>query len=117
MCPFLVGIRDVILVYTKITTMDNLQVIAEPTRRTILEMIWSEELSAGEIAAKFDTTFGAISQHLGKLRAGDLVEVRREGTRRYYRANQNRLEPFRPLLEAMWNSRLDELVAALEEKR
>lgn len=97
--------------------MDNLQVIAEPTRRTILEMIWTEELSAGEIAASFDTTFGAISQHLGKLRAGGLVDVRRQGTHRFYKANQNRLEPFRPLLEAMWSTRLDELAAAIEKKR
>ncbi|MGI9609230.1 MAG: ArsR/SmtB family transcription factor [Acidimicrobiia bacterium] len=97
--------------------MDTLQVIAEPTRRSILELVWRDERTAGEIAGHFDVTFGAVSQHLGKLRSGGLVDVRAEGTRRYYRANRVRLEPFRAMLEAMWASKLDQLAAAVEDHR
>lgn len=96
--------------------MDTLQVIAEPTRRSILQLVWENELAASEIAEHFDSTFGAVSQHLGKLRANGLVEVRRDGTRRFYRANRARLEPFRAMLEAMWMSKLDQLAAAVEDR-
>lgn len=94
--------------------MDALQLIAEPTRRAILQMVWREELTAGKIADRFDVTFGAVSQHLAKLRAAELVIVRRDGTRRLYQANHERLEPFRAMLEAMWISKLDQLAAAVE---
>ena len=96
--------------------MDTLQVIAEPTRRSILRLVWDEEMTAGAIAGQFDTTFGAVSQHLAKLRADGLVDVRRDGQRRYYRANRVRLEPFRAMLEAMWMSKLDQLAAAVEDR-
>lgn len=95
--------------------MDTLQLIAEPTRREILQMVWLDELTAGTIADRFDVTFGAVSQHLAKLREAGLVEVRPEGTSRFYRANHDRLAPFRAMLEAMWTSRLDQLAAAVEE--
>lgn len=71
-------------------------------------------MSAGEIAGHFDITFGAVSQHLAKLRAGGLIEVRPDGTKRFYRANHDRLEPFRAMLEAMWTAKLDQLAAAVE---
>ena len=94
--------------------MDTLQLLAEPTRREILQLVWTEELTAGAIADRFDVTFGAVSQHLAKLRDAGLVVVRPEGTRRIYRANHERLEPFRAVLEAMWISKLDQLAAAVE---
>lgn len=97
--------------------MDTLQVITEPTRRAILQLLWSGEHSAGEIAERFDTTFSAVSQHLRKLREAGLVEVRKDGARRLYRVDRERLEPFRAMLEAMWTARLDQLAAAIEDDR
>ena len=94
--------------------MDALQVIAEPRRREILAMIWDRELPAGEIAAGFDVTFGAVSQHLSVLRRAGLVTVRKDGNRRLYRADRDRLGPFRELLEAMWSTSLEHLAAAVE---
>ena len=88
--------------------------IAEPRRRQILALIWDDELPAGEIAARFDVTFGAISQHLGVLRDAGLVTVRGDGNRRFYRADTDRLEPFREALESMWADSLDRLAAAVE---
>lgn len=94
--------------------MDSLQIVAEPTRRRILELVWDEELAAGDIAAQFDTTFGAVSQHLGVLRREGLVSVRREGNRRLYRADRDALGPLRGILESMWAATLDDLAAAAE---
>lgn len=95
--------------------MDAMRVIAEPRRREILRLVWDAERPASEIAEHFDVTFGAISQHLGVLREAGLVVVRKDGTRRFYRANREALRPFAAVLKQMWSAQLDEL-AALAEK-
>lgn len=97
-------------------TMDGLQIIAEPRRRRILGLVWDEELAAGEIAGRFDVTFGAVSQHLAVLRDSGFVDVRIDGNRRLYRANKDALGPLRVVLESMWTDALDELAAAIEEE-
>lgn len=88
--------------------------IAEPRRREILRLIWDQELAAGEIAGHFNVTFGAVSQHLGVLRRASLVDVRRDGNRRLYRANQDALAPYRQLLETMWSNLLETLKTTAE---
>lgn len=97
--------------------MDGLQVIAEPRRRAILQLVWRRELAAGDIAAHFDVSFPAVSQHLGVLRDAGFVTVRRDGRARFYRADRKALGPLRPLLEKMWNEKLDRLVSLIEEER
>ncbi|MGH8958778.1 MAG: ArsR/SmtB family transcription factor [Acidimicrobiia bacterium] len=94
--------------------MDSLQVIAEPRRREILSLVWDQEMSAGEIADRFEVTFGAVSQHLAVLREAGFVNVRADGNKRWYRADKDRLGPFREVLENMWARALDRLVAAVE---
>jgi DNA-binding transcriptional ArsR family regulator len=98
--------------------MDAVKVIAEPRRREILRLVWDGERSAGDIAATFDVTFGAVSQHLKVLRDADLVTVRRDGTRRFYRANREALSPYAPMLERLWSDQLDRLadLAEAEER-
>jgi DNA-binding transcriptional ArsR family regulator len=59
-----------------------LKAIVEPRRREILRLVTADERSAGDIAAHFDVTRSAISQHLKVLREADLVTERRDGTRR-----------------------------------
>lgn len=95
--------------------MDALQVIAEPRRRDILGLVWDSELAAGRIAAHFDVTFGAVSQHLAVLREAGFVDVRKDGNRRLYRANQEALGPLRPMLELMWADTLDHLAVTIEK--
>ena len=94
--------------------MDPLQLVTEPRRREILRLVWRKERSAGDIAGQFDLTFGAVSQHLAKLRAAGYVTVRREGNHRYYQADHDRLGPLAPMLEAMWSTLLDDLAIAAE---
>lgn len=97
--------------------MDGIQVIAEPRRRRILELVWDEEMSAGEIASAFPVTFGAISQHLGVLRKSGFVDVRAVGNQRFYRANKEALGPLRPVLEAMWAETLEDLAKTIESEQ
>jgi len=97
--------------------MDALQVIAEPRRRRILGLVWDDEMAAGEIADQFDITFGAVSQHLAVLRESGFVQVRTEGNRRLYRANQSALGPFRSVLESMWADTLEDLAEVVEREQ
>jgi DNA-binding transcriptional ArsR family regulator len=95
-------------------SMDMIQVIGEPRRREILRLVWKRELSSGEIASRFDVTFGAVSQHLAVLREAGAVRVRAAGNQRFYRADRARLGPLAAALEAMWSDTLDQLADAIE---
>src|SRR4051795_1050010 len=94
--------------------VDALQIVSEPRRREILRLVWDSELSAGEIAGRFDVTFGAVSQHLAVLRDAGFVRTRRAGNFRYYRADRQRLGPLGQALEAMWADVLDRLADSVE---
>lgn len=94
--------------------MDTLQLVAEPRRRAILAMIWDDELAAGDIASRFDITFGAVSQHLRKLAESGLVSVRSDGNRRLYKAQPEAAGSLQAVLEEMWSQSLDSLAAAVE---
>ena len=64
--------------------VDVLKLLADPTRLAILAMLDGVELPVGEIAQTLDRPAPAISQHLAKLRSGNLVTTRREGTSIFY---------------------------------
>ncbi len=91
-----------------------LRAIAEPRRRQIIRLIWSRELSAGEIASHFDVTRPAVSQHLAVLKQANLVVERRERTRRLYRARHERLAELVAFLEGFWDESLAALKQAVE---
>ena len=97
-----------------------LKALAEPRRRAILRLVWSQELPATEIADRFrDVTRPAISQHLAVLKEAELVTERREGTRRIYRANTETMSELRAFLDDYWTSGLERLrdVAEAAEDR
>lgn len=73
-------------------------------------------MSAGRIADEFDVTFAAVSQHLRVLREAGLVEVRRAGRHRFYRARPEALGPLAQMLTAEWSGRLQELKRLAEEE-
>jgi DNA-binding transcriptional ArsR family regulator len=93
--------------------------ISPRRRREILLLIRDGEMGAGEIAQRFDVSRPAISQHLGVLREAGLVEERREGTRRLYRARPEGLVGLRDFLDRFWTDRLERLrlAAELEQQR
>jgi DNA-binding transcriptional ArsR family regulator len=96
-----------------------LKAIAAPRRRQILSLVRDGELAAGEIAAHFDVTRPAVSQHLNVLKEAGLVSERRDGTKRLYRARPEGLVELRAFLEEFWDVRLETLKreAEREERR
>jgi DNA-binding transcriptional ArsR family regulator len=86
-----------------------LRALAEPRRRRILQLVWEQELSAGEIASQFEVTRPAISQHLAVLKEAGLVDERRNGTRRLYRARPQGLVELKVYIDGFWGERLGAL--------
>ena len=82
-------------------------------------MVWSAEMPASHIAARFDDiTRSAVSQHLGVLREAELVLERRDGTRRLYKANHAEMARLRGFLDGYWTEslqRLRDLAEAAEQ--
>jgi DNA-binding transcriptional ArsR family regulator len=91
--------------------MDNqlLRAIASPRRSAILGLVWDRERSAGDIAAQFDVSWPAISQNLSVLQRAGAITVRRDGTRRMYRADRDALAPLSDVIRMMWASDLETL--------
>ena len=79
----------------------TIRALAEPNRREILELVRAGELAASEIAARFDVTRAAISQHMQVLGEAGLVSERRDGTRRLYRARAARLDELKRYLDEL----------------
>jgi DNA-binding transcriptional ArsR family regulator len=82
------------------------QALADDRRRAVLELLGDRELTASEIAAEFDVTRQAVSQHLQTLARAGLVTERRAGTRRYYRVRPEGLGEARAFLDLFWSSHL-----------
>ena len=93
-----------------------LKAIAEPRRREILRLVRYDELSAGEIAAQFEISWPAVSQHLGVLKEAGLVDERRNGTRRLYRARPQGLADLKAFLDEFWGDRLEALKQEAERE-
>ena len=95
-----------------------LKALAAPRRRAILRLVRDDELSAGEIASHFvDVTRPAVSQHLTLLKEAGLVDERRNGTRRLYRARPEGLADLREFLEEFWDARLEALKREAEQEQ
>jgi len=95
--------------------MQPLSAIASPRRQEILRLVWTDEMSAGDIArAMPDVTFGAVSLQLKALQDAELVQARAEGRQRFYRARRDVLGPTAKLLEQMWDDALWKLKLAAE---
>jgi DNA-binding transcriptional ArsR family regulator len=98
-------------------TDEALKAIAEPRRRAILRLVADGELAAGEIAAAFEVTRTAVSQHLTVLKNAGLLTERRDGTRRLYRARPEGLDGLREFLNEMWAASLDAARQIVEAER
>src|SRR5438445_10794667 len=88
---------------------DPLMALASPRRREIVRLVWSDELSAGDIAKASDVSWPAISQNLRVLHAAGLIRQRRVGTGRLYRADRAALNPLEPLLRELWERKIGRL--------
>ena len=101
-------------------TMDSLSALADPTRRQIVEMLSRGERASGDIAARFEISPPAISQHLKVLREAGLVQVRVEAQRRVYAINPDGLDEIETWIHQVrqfWKGRLDALEHELRAAR
>jgi DNA-binding transcriptional ArsR family regulator len=95
------------------------EVLAEPRRRQILDLLRAGETPVGALVAQLALTQPTVSKHLRVLREAGLVEVRVDAQRRLYRV---RPEPLRDLAawlapyQRMWEASLDALERRLDEK-
>jgi DNA-binding transcriptional ArsR family regulator len=96
---------------------DVFQAIADPTRRAILLMVASQSLTAGAIAANFDTARPTVSKHLQILTECELIQPEQNGREIYYHLNPQKIkeladfiEPFRKL----WDDRFNKLEAIMK---
>ena len=97
--------------------MEPLQVIAAPRRLRILELVWDRELSAGQIAAHFDVSWSAVSQHLRVLKTAGFIVERREGTSRLYHADKAALGSLRAAVEDHWRRGLERVKEMAEAEQ
>jgi len=88
--------------------------LAEPRRRDILRLVRDQPRSVNEIAAQFDITQQAVSQHLQVLREAGLVAVRAQGQRRLYVVRPEGLTALREFLAEFWPDSLQRLKRAVE---
>jgi DNA-binding transcriptional ArsR family regulator len=94
------------------------EVLAEPNRRRILDLLRVAERPVGDLVAELHVSQPAVSKHLRVLRDAGVVEVRIDAQRRVYRV---RAEPLRAIdawlapYRALWESRLDALERHLDD--
>src|SRR5688572_16674835 len=97
---------------------DVFQAIADPTRRAILLLVAAQSMTAGAIAANFDTARPTVSKHLQILTECELLKQEQTGREMYYHFNAKKmkevadfLEPFRTL----WDDRFNKLESVMKK--
>lgn len=96
---------------------DVFQAIADPTRRAILLLVATQTMTAGAIAANFDTARPTVSKHLQILTECELLKQEQTGREIYYHINAQQMkevadfiEPFRQ----MWDERFNKLESIMK---
>jgi DNA-binding transcriptional ArsR family regulator len=100
------------------SAMRSLNVLADPTRQRIVEMLAAGALPSGEIARRFDVSAPAISQHLKTLRAAKLVRVRAQAQKRFYELDAegfDELNNWLNRIRSFWTPKLDALEQELRK--
>jgi len=97
---------------------DVFQAIADPTRRAILLLVASQSMTAGAIAANFDTARPTISKHLQILTECELLQQEQSGREMHYHLDPKKfkeiadfIEPFRK----MWDDRFNKLESIMKK--
>jgi DNA-binding transcriptional ArsR family regulator len=96
--------------------MDGWSALADPTRRTILELVALRPRAVQELADQLPVTRSAVSQHLKLLKTAGLVMDRAEGTRRIYQADPAGIIALRAQLDRFWNQALANFKQIAEEE-
>ena len=96
---------------------DVFQAISDPTRRAILLLVASQSMTAGAIAANFDTARPTVSKHLQILAECELLEQEQNGREIYYHLNPEKIKEIADFIEPfreMWEDRFNKLEAVMK---
>lgn len=101
-----------------LTRRDVFQAIADPTRRAILLLVATQSLTAGAIAANFDTARPTVSKHLAILTECELLEQEQNGREIHYHLNPQKMKEIADFLEPfkkLWDDRFNKLEAIMKK--
>lgn len=97
---------------------DVFQAIADPTRRAILVLVAAQSMTAGAIAANFNTARPTVSKHLQILTECKLLEQKQNGREIYYHFNPQKIKEIADFIEPfrkMWEDRFNKLEATMKK--
>lgn len=97
---------------------DVFQAIADPTRRAILLLVATQSLTAGAIAANFDTARPTVSKHLQILTECELLNQEQQGREIYYQLNPRRMKEVADFIEPFrlfWDDRFNKLESIMKK--
>ena len=97
---------------------DVFQAIADPTRRAILLLVASQGMTAGAIAANFNTARPTVSKHLQILTECELLKQEQNGREMYYHLNPEKMKAIADFIEPfrnMWDDRFNKLEAVMKK--
>ena len=95
--------------------VDGWTALADPTRRSIFELVATRPRAVGEIADRLPVSRPAVSQHLKVLKLAHLVLDEAKGTRRIYRVDPSGLQVLRAQLDRFWTQALANFKELVEE--
>ncbi|TAK27052.1 MAG: ArsR family transcriptional regulator [Nitrosarchaeum sp.] len=90
--------------------------LSDDSRRQILLLLKSREMTPSEIAEHFEFSLPAVSTHLRVLREADLITEQRQGKNKFYSINQKQALGLMKFFETMWGYKLDSLKEFVENK-
>jgi DNA-binding transcriptional ArsR family regulator len=97
---------------------DVFQAIADPSRRAILLLVASQSMTAGAIAANFDTARPTVSKHLQILTECELLQQEQNGREMYYHFNPKKMKEIADFIEPfrqMWEGRFSKLESIMKK--
>lgn len=99
---------------------DVFQAIADPTRRAILTLVATQSMTAGAIAANFDTARPTVSKHLAILTECELLAQEQNGREIYYHLNLQKMKEIADFIDPfrkMWDDRFNKLEAIMKQHK
>ncbi|MET0242576.1 MAG: metalloregulator ArsR/SmtB family transcription factor [Flavitalea sp.] len=97
---------------------DVFQAISDPTRRAILTIVATQAMTAGAIAANFDTARPTVSKHLQILTECELLQPQQVGREIYYHFNPKKMKEIAEFIEPfrqMWDERFNKLESVMKK--
>lgn len=99
-------------------TQSAFRALADPTRRDILQMLTTQDMTIAQVAGRFDMTRAAVKKHLTVLSDGGLIDVETRGRERINRLNPAGLAPvlsWFDVFDRFWDGALADLKSAIEK--